>query len=336
MTSDSSKHKRTNFYNRHFNTALINLVRLFKVTNMLDNNFVLSIMVSMNALSLEKRVQVIASLVEGNSIRATVRMTGVAKNTVVNLLVDLGQACLEYQDKTLRNLPCKRIQCDEIWSFCYPKDKNVPEDKRSTFGYGDVWTWVAIDADIKLVASFAVGRRSLQTAKSFMDDLAGRLANRVQLTTDGHRAYLQAVEDSFGANIDYAMLVNLYGSDRETEARYSPAECIGTREIGVAGRPDPKHISTSYVERQNLTMRMSMRRFTRLTNGFSKKVDNHFWAIALHYMFYNFCRVHQTLRVTPAMEAGIADHIWTIEEIVALLAEPKFEARGPYKKRNSN
>jgi IS1 family transposase len=273
----------------------------------------------MNKLTVDKRSQVVSALVEGNSIRATVRMTGAAKNTIVKLLIELGEACLKYQDKTLRNLTCKRIQCDEIWSFCYAKDKNVPEDKRSTFGYGDVWTWVAIDADTKLVASFMVGSRSSQTAKTFIDDLAGRLANRVQLTTDGHRAYLQAVEDAFGANIDYAMLIKLYGGDSEQEKRYSLAECIGTREVGVTGRPDPKRISNSHVERQNLTMRMSMRRFTRLTNAFSKKVDNHFWAIALHYMHYNFRRVHQTLRVTPAMEAGVADHVWTVEELVRLL-----------------
>lgn len=273
----------------------------------------------MNKLTVDKRSQIVSALVEGNSIRATVRMTGVAKNTIVKLLVDLGKVTAEFQDKTLRNLPCKRIQCDEIWSFCHAKDKNVPKEKRSTFGYGDVWTWVAIDADTKLVASFTVGSRSSQTAKLFIDDLAGRLANRVQLTTDGHRAYLQAVEDAFGANIDYAMLVMLFGGDRETEARYSPAECIGTREIDVTSRPDPKHISTSHVERQNLTMRMGMRRLTRLTNAFSKRVDNHYWAIALHYMHYNFCRVHQTLRVTPAMEAGISDHVWSIEELVRLM-----------------
>lgn len=273
----------------------------------------------MNKLTVDKRSQVVSALVEGNSIRATVRMTGVAKNTIVKLLAGLGKVTADFQDKTLRNLPCKRIQCDEIWSFCYAKDKNVPEEKRHIFGYGDVWTWVAIDADTKLVASFTVGSRSSQTAKLFIDDLAERLANRVQLTTDGHRAYLQAIEDAFGANIDYAMLIKLYGSDSEPEKRYSPAECIGTREVGVTGRPDPRHISTSFVERQNLTMRMSMRRFTRLTNAFSKKVDNHYWAIALHYMHYNFCRIHQTLRVTPAMEAGIANHVWSIEELVRLM-----------------
>jgi len=251
-------------------------------------------------------------------------MTGVAKDTVLKLLVNIGHACVSYQDKALRNLTSKRIQCDEIWSFCYAKDKNVPADKRGTFGYGDVWTWVAIDPDTKLVASFMVGTRGAQTAKAFMDDLASRLANRVQLTTDGHRVYLQAVEDAFGNDIDYAMLVKLYGHDSEPDTRYSPAECIGCREIGITGRPNPKHISTSHVERQNLTMRMSMRRFTRLTNAFSKKVDNHLWAIALHYMHYNFCRVHQTLRVTPAMEAGVADHVWSLEEVAGLLdAEAK-------------
>lgn len=275
----------------------------------------------MNKLTTKKRVQVISALVEGNSLRATSRITGVSKVTILRLLESLGAACLDYQDKVLRNLPCKRIQCDEIWSFCYAKEKNVPSDKKGQFGYGDVWTWVAIDPETKLVPSFMVGSRSALTAREFMDDLASRLANRIQLTTDGHRAYLEAVEDAFGSDVDYAMLVKLYGADSEPDTRYSPAECIGCREISVAGRPDPKHISTSHVERQNLTMRMSLRRFTRLTNAFSKKVENHVWAIALHYMHYNFCRIHQTLRVTPAMEAGISDHVWTIEEIVELLDE---------------
>lgn len=273
----------------------------------------------MNRLNKEQRTKIIAALVEGNSLRATARMCNVAFNTVLKLLPEIGQACMEYHDKHVRNLSCKRVQCDEIWSFCYAKDKNVPADKRGNFGYGDVWTWVAIDADTKLVASFTLGTRGAQTAKRFMDDLASRLATRVQLTTDGHRVYLQAVEDAFGKDIDYAMLVKLYGEDRRSEARYSPAGCIGCREIGIMGHPDPTHISTSHVERQNLTMRMSMRRFTRLTNAFSKKVDNHFWAIALHYMHYNFCRIHKSLRVTPAMEAGITDHVWGIEEIADLL-----------------
>lgn len=273
----------------------------------------------MNRLTTEKRRQVIAALVEGNGIRATVRMTGVAKNTIAKLLAELGAACAEYLDKALVNLNSKRIQCDEIWSFCYAKEKNVPEELRGKFGYGDVWTWVAIDADSKLIVSWAVGGRDGDTAYGFIQDLAKRLRHRVQLTTDGHRPYLNAVEDSFGSDIDYAMLVKLYGTDRESEARYSPAECIGTREVVVSGRPDRRHISTSYVERQNLTMRMHMRRFTRLTNAHSKKIENHIASIAIHYLHYNFCRVHETIRVTPAMQAGIADHVWSIEEMIALL-----------------
>lgn len=279
----------------------------------------LCIITPMNTLNIERQTAVIAALVEGNSVRSTVRMTGAAKDTVLKLLARIGEACAEYQDKTLRNLSCKRIQCDEIWQFCYAKDKNVPEEKRGIFGFGDVWTWVAIDADTKLVASFTLGTRGAQTAKRFMDDLASRLTNRVQLTTDGHRVYLQAVEDAFGSKVDYAMLVKLYGGPQEPEKRYGPAECIGAMASTVTGKPDTRYISTSYVERQNLTMRMSMRRFTRLTNGFSKKVDNHYHALALYFMYYNFCRVHQTLRVTPAMEAGISDHVWTLSELAGLL-----------------
>ncbi|MHB8541700.1 MAG: IS1 family transposase [Candidatus Acidiferrales bacterium] len=273
----------------------------------------------MNKLSAEKRSQVVSALVEGNSIRATVRMTGVSKNTIAKLLVELGEACADYLDKALVNLNCKRIQCDEIWSFCYAKQKNVPEQFQGAFGYGDVWTWTAMDADSKLIVSWLVGGRDAGTAYGFMDDLAKRLANRVQLTTDGHRAYLSAVEEAFGSEIDYAMLVKIYGTAREGESRYSPAECIDCREVEVSGRPDPKYISTSHIERQNLTMRMGMRRFTRLTNAFSKKIENHIASIAIHYMHYNFCRVHQTLRVTPAMEAGIADHVWSVTELVNLL-----------------
>jgi len=273
----------------------------------------------MNTLSEAKRVQVISALVEGNSIRATVRMTGVAKNTIVKLLAEVGTACAEYQNRVFCSLSCKRIQCDEIWSFCYAKQKNVPADKQRQFGYGDVWTWTALCADTKLVPSWIVGARDAGTAFAFMHDLAGRLANRVQLTTDGHRVYLNAVEAAFGSNVDYAMLVKMYGNDREAEARYSPAECIGAQAISIVGNPKQQHISTSFVERQNLTMRMGMRRFTRLTNGFSKKVENLEHAVALHFMYYNFCRVHQTLRVTPAMEAGIADHVWNLEEVVRLL-----------------
>lgn len=273
----------------------------------------------MNQLTNERRTQVIKQLCEGNSIRSTVRITGVAKNTMVKLLHEIAAACARYQDKALRNLSCQKIQCDEIWSFCYAKDKNVPADKRGQFGFGDVWTWTAICADTKLIASWAVGRRDAGTAFEFMQDLAGRLANRIQLTTDGHRVYLDAVESAFGSNVDYAMLVKLYGADHEGEATYSPAKCIGCRSVEVSGSPEPEHISTSFVERHNLTMRMSMKRFSRLTNAFSKKVENHVAALSLYFMYYNFCRVHQTLRVTPAMEAGISDHVWKVEEIVALL-----------------
>jgi IS1 family transposase len=274
----------------------------------------------MNRLSIEKRVQIIGLLVEGNSMRATSRLTGCSINTVTKLLVDVGKACFHYQDKTLRNLPCKKIQCDEIWSFCYSKEKNVPNEHKGEFGFGDVYTWTAIDAETKLVPSFLVGKRDAEYAHAFMLDLADRLKNRVQLTTDGHRAYLTAVEEAFAGDIDYAMLVKTYGSPESTkdQRRYSPAECTGIEKHPICGQPDKREISTSYVERQNLTMRMSMRRFTRLTNGFSKKIDNLYYAVALHFMHYNFCRIHKTLRVTPAMEADISDHVWTLEEIIRL------------------
>jgi IS1 family transposase len=293
---------------------------------MLDRLYNVSIM---NKLSTEKRRQVVAALVEGNGIRATVRMTGVSKNTIAKLLVELGAACSEYLDKALVKLNCKRIQCDEIWSFCYAKEKNLPEELRGKFGYGDVWTWVAIDADTKLIVSWLVGDRDAGTAYGFIQDLAKRLKNRVQLTTDGHRFYLSAIEDTFGSEIDYAMLVKMYGSDGEAETRYSPAQCIGCREVTISGRPDPKHISTSYIERQNLTMRMHMRRFTRLTNAHSKKVENHIASIAIHYMHYNFCRVHESLRVTPAMEAEMSDHVWSIEEMIALLDAREIQPADP-------
>jgi len=273
----------------------------------------------MNTLKQDRQKQIVAALAEGNSIRATCRMTGTAKGTVTKLLVRLGKLAAEYQDKAFRNLTCKRIQCDEIWAFCYAKEKNVPKDKKGEFGYRDVWTFTAICADSKLVPSWRIGRRDLSNATLFMKDLAGRLKNKVQLTTDGHRMYLDAVETAFGGEVDFSQLVKIYGSSPESEVRYSPAECIGTEINKVEGNPDPEHISTSYVERQNLTMRMNMRRFTRLTNGFSKKVENFFCAVALYFMYYNFCRVHQTLRVTPAMEAGVTDHVWTIEEIIFLL-----------------
>lgn len=273
----------------------------------------------MNKLSTEEKIRVVACLVEGNSLRATVRMTGVHRTTIQKLLVELGEACSAYQDKALRGLTCKRLQCDEIWSFVGCKQKNVTEDNKEK-GYGDIWTWTAIDAQTKLVPCWFIGTRDAGAAYHFMHDLAGRLANRVQLTTDGHRAYLEAVEDAFGCQIDYAMLIKIYGNTPEgSEVRYSPAVCMGARKAVIAGRPDHKHISTSFAERQNLTMRMSMRRFTRLTNAFSKKVENLEAAVALHFMHYNFARVHQTLRVTPAMEAGVSNHVWTIAEIVALL-----------------
>jgi IS1 family transposase len=248
-------------------------------------------------------------------------MLDVAKGTVLKLLADVGDACREYQDKTLRGLTCKRIQCDEIWAFVGSKDKNIPAEKQGKFGVGSVWTWTAICADCKLIPSFAIGSRNVECAHAFIEDLASRLANRVQLTTDGHKAYLDAIDTAFGGAIDYAMLVKIYGAERPGEARYSPAVCTGTKRQEISGNPDPAHISTSFVERQNLTMRMSMRRFTRLTNAFSKKVENLEHAVALHFMWYNFGRVHQTLRVTPAMEAGVADHIWTAEEIVGLVEE---------------
>jgi IS1 family transposase len=273
----------------------------------------------MNKLTAAKRAAVVAALVEGNSIRATVRMTGVSKPTVLKLLTDLGAVCQVYQDETIRSVKAARVQVDEIWQFVYAKAKNVPAEKRGTFGVGDVWTWVAIDADSKLILSWRIGPRDLNTAYDLMQDLAGRISNRVQLTTDGNKCYLAAVEDTFGAGIDYAMLQKVYGVDPAGERRYSPPVVLGTFSEVITGSPDPKHISTSYIERQNLTMRMSMRRFTRLTNGFSKKLENHAAAVALHYMHYNFVRIHRTLRVTPAMQAGLTNRVWSIEDIIGLL-----------------
>jgi IS1 family transposase len=274
----------------------------------------------MNRLDSMKQAQVVGALVEGNSIRATVRMTGVAKNTIVKLLVELGAACSDYMDKNLVNLNCQRIQVDEIWSFCYAKARNVtPQIKAKNPFAGDVWTWVAIDADSKLIPSWIVGPRDGVTARIFVNDLAKRLANRIQLTSDGLSVYLAAVEKAFHGHVDYAMLQKIYADTSEGQKRYSPAECIGCETHVIDGNPDPKYISTSYVERQNLTMRMSMRRFTRLTNAFSKKIENHVAMVALHTMHYNFVRLHQTLRVTPAMAAGVTGHAWEMEELVALL-----------------
>jgi IS1 family transposase len=275
-----------------------------------------------NKLSLERKTQVIKVLCEGNSIRSTARITGTAINTVVKLLKEVGAACLEYQDRAMRNLPCKRIQCDEIWSFVYAKDKNVPEEHNGEFGYGDIWTFTAIDADTKLVPAWLVGLRNVDCAYEFANDLRNRLANRVQLTTDGHTMYLEAIERAFGADIDYGMLVKLYGPEPETGKRYSPAKCLSATKHITQGKPNYEAISTSYVERQNLTMRMNMRRFTRLTNAFSKKLENHEYALALYFMHYNFARPHKTLTnpypKTPAMAAGLTNHVWATEEIVKL------------------
>jgi IS1 family transposase len=273
----------------------------------------------MNMLSLDKKVAVVSALVEGCSIRSTSRMTGVAKGTILRLLAGVGQACADYQDAALRNIPAQRIQVDEIWSFVGCKEKNVTLEKVEVSWCGDVWTFVAIEAQTKLVISWYMGRRDAGCATEFLQDLQGRLANRVQLTTDGHKMYLTAVADTFATEIDYARLVKIYGQPSiEEQRRYSPAVCVDAQAQIVSGDPDPSHISTSYIERQNLTMRMNMRRFTRLTNAFSKKVENHAHMVALFYMWYNFVRIHQTLRVTPAMEAGISSHPWSINEIITL------------------
>jgi IS1 family transposase len=279
------------------------------------------IIVSMNRLSTERRAAIVASLVEGNSLRATVRMTGAAKNTVTKLLVDVGAACSEYQDRVMRDLRCGVMEVDEIWAFCYAKQKNVPEEHKGTFGYGDVWTWTALCADTKLVPTWLVGERTVNDGWTFLLDLKARLRDpHIQLTTDGHPGYSAAVGLSFGRDLDYAQLIKIFGPDSEgDERKYSREKCLGTEVRVLKGNPDPDRISTSYVERQNLTMRMGMRRYTRLTNAFSKKVENLAHAVALHYMHYNFARVHQTLKTTPAMAAGVADHKWTAYEIAALL-----------------
>jgi IS1 family transposase len=272
-----------------------------------------------NVLGTAKRVQIVSALVEGCGIRATARMAGVSKDTVMKLWVDIGEACSRFQDDTLRDLQCKRLEVDEIWSFVHAKAKNVPADKAGEFGYGDVWTFTAIDAETKLMPSYLVGSRDAGSATEFMQDLASRLVNRVQLTTDGHKMYLSAVEEAFQGDVDFAQLVKVYGAPQDGEKRYSPAECIGCERIGVTGSPDPKLVSTSYVERANLTIRMSVRRFTRLTNAFSKKLRNHAAAFGLFSAHYNFCRIHKTLRVTPAMAAGVTGRLWSIEDLVNLL-----------------
>jgi len=273
----------------------------------------------MNRLSVADRAKILGMLVEGNSLRSVSRMADVSINTVTKLLVDVGAACSEYLDKNLVNLNCKRLQVDEIWAFCYAKAKNVtPEIAAKNPSAGDVWTWMAIDADTKLIPSWIVGQRDGVTARIFVNDLANRLADRVQLTSDGLSVYLQALERAFRGDVDYAQLVKIYGESSDGQKRYSPADCIGCERKAIVGYPDPDHVSTSYIERANLTMRMGMRRFTRLTNGFSKKIENHVAAVAVHLMHYNYARIHKSLRITPAMAAGVSDHVWSLEEIASL------------------
>lgn len=293
----------------------------------------------MRKLDTKTRSLIICLLVEGNSIRATSRIADVSKNTVNKLLIDAGKACSIFHDQAVRNVKASRVQCDEIWSFCYAKQKNVATAKAAPNEAGDVWTWTALDADSKLIVSYLVGGRDSEYAIEFMDDVASRLANRVQISTDGHKAYLEAVEGAFGGDVDYAQIVKMYGAAADSsKGRYSPADCTGIRKRRVEGNPVKEDVSTSHVERQNLTMRMAMRRFTRLTNGFSKKIENHAYAVALHFMYYNFARIHQTLKVSPAMAAGLTDRLWEINDIVALIDanEEAPKKRGPYKKRNSN
>jgi IS1 family transposase len=275
----------------------------------------------MNKLPVSKRAQILAMLCEGASMRSVSRLADVSINTVTKLLVDAGTTCAAFHDERVRGVRAKRVQVDEIWSFTYAKAKNVPSATKAPAQAGDTWTWTAVEADSKLIISWLVGARDLEYAIAFMNDLRGRIVNRIQLTSDGHKAYLAAVEDAFGMDVDYAVLQKLYGNDPGAEKRYSPAQCIGVKCETIQGEPEPKHISTSYVERSNLTMRMHMRRFTRLTNGFSKKFENHVHMVALYTVFYNFAKIHKTLRVTPAMQAGVSDHVWSFEEIVGLLGE---------------
>lgn len=294
----------------------------------------------MNKMPTHKRAQILNMLVEGMSMRSVSRITGASINTVSKLLVDAGNACAEYHDHTVRDVSAERVQCDEIWSFVAAKQKNVKAMKEPVQGAGDVWTWTAIDADSKLIISYLVGGRDGRFAAAFMDDVAARLANRVQLTTDGHKAYLEAVEGAFGADVDYAQLVKIYGAAPDSsKGRYSPADCTGIKKNPIEGDPDEKHINTSYVERMNLNIRMGNRRFTRLTNAFSKKVDNHLHMLSLYFVHYNFCRIHKTLRVTPAMEAGISEVVRDMEWVVGLIdaRAPKPGRPKSYKKKdNSN
>jgi IS1 family transposase len=313
------------------------LIQQVKVTILLDLCANIGHFEFMNKLSTEDRARILHLLCEGQSIRAVTRLTGASKNTVTKLLIDAGKACWAYHDANVRNVRAKRVQVDEIWSFTYAKQKNVATAKAAPADAGDTWTWTAIEADTKMIVSYFVGGRDGECAMWFIDDLRARLANRVQLTSDGHKAYLEAVEAAFGCDVDYAQLVKIYGAAPESaKGRYSPAECTGAKKEKIEGNPDPAHVSTSYVERNNLTMRMHMRRFTRLTNAFSKKVENHSYAVALHMMYYNFVRVHSKLRMSPAMAAGVAERLWEVADIVALVEAEEAKSvpakRGPYKR----
>jgi len=301
---------------------------------MLDAKHKSSYHKDMNRLDTQKRAQILGLLVEGMSMRAVTRITGCSINTVTKLLIDAGKACAEYQNTIIRNVKVKRVQCDEIWSFCHSKQKNVAPENEGALGHGDVWTWVALDADSKLAINWLVGLRNAEYAEEFMTDLAERLSDRIQLTTDGHGVYINAVEKAFGGAIDYAMLVKVYdGMSAVEQRRYSPSHFVTAKKRQINGLTKSAEVSTSHVERQNLTIRMQNRRFTRLTNAFSKKIENLEHSVALHFMHYNFARIHKTLRVTPAMEAGLTEHVWSIEEIAALIPDPKAKKRGTYKKR---
>jgi IS1 family transposase len=287
----------------------------------------------MNKLPLVKRVQILSMFCEGSSMRSISRVVDVSINTVTKLLEDAGKTCLLMHDELVRDVKASRIQCDEIWSFNYCKQRTVAEAKAAPLDSGDVWTWTALDADTKLIVTYCIGDRSIGTARPFIEDLCDRLSNRVQLTTDGHKAYVQAVAENFRGDVDFAQLIKLYGPAPAPAGRYSPAQCIGVRKKRVSGKPDPGHVSTSYVERSNLSIRMANRRFTRLTNGFSKKIDNHLYALALYFAHYNFVRQHKTLRMSPAMAAGLTNHLWSMEEIAERIEanRPKPGKRGPYK-----